>query len=182
MLRVAVIGPESCGKTTLVKALQQRLCEAGVSVAVVDEYARDYYAERAYCPEPADVLAIAHGQLAAEGSALQRGAAAEVLLCDSSVLTCKIWAEVSFGVAEQALALLNRPQDYDLTLLACPDIPWSPDPLRSHENGRDALFDRYRHALAEAGVDWVEIRGDGAERCDLAWRALQLKKPELIKF
>lgn len=181
MLRVAVIGPESCGKTSLVRVLQQRLRDAGVTVAVVDEYARAYYAARAYCPEPADVLAIARGQLEAQRSALQRRPAAEVLLCDSTVLTCKIWAEVSFGLAEQALARLNRPQDYDLTLLACPDIPWSPDPLRSHENGREALLERYRQALRDAAVAWVEIRGEGAERCDLAWQALQLKKPELIK-
>lgn len=180
LLRVAIIGPESSGKSTLTLALQSRLAHCGVFAVAVAEYARIYYAERAYHPEPHDVLAIAKGQLAAEEAALQL--APEILLCDSTVLTCQIWAEVSFGAAEEQLSALNQPQSYDVTLLACPDLPWFHDRLRSHETGRDGLLARYRAALRQAGVDWVEICGEGGQREQLAWQVLRRKWPFLPKI
>jgi len=132
--RIAIVGPESCGKSTLAAALAQRWQQQGQRVAVVAEYARDYYAHRPYQPTPQHILAIARGQLAAEQAALAAGA--DILLCDTTVLTCRIWAEVAFGQAEPALLALNRPQDYTLTLLAAADLPWQPDPLRSHPEAR----------------------------------------------
>jgi len=179
-LRVAIVGPESCGKTTLARALQARLTQAGVSAVCVDEYARAYYAERAYHPAPQDVLAIARGQLEAEAQAALTQS--RVLLCDSTVLTCVIWAQVAFGYADDPLLSLNRPLDYDLTLLACADIPWAPDPLRSHPHERDALLKRYREALYAAGVNPVEVRGNEEARVVSAWNALQEMLEELPKI
>lgn len=169
-LRLAIVGPESCGKSTLAHELTASLVEAGVAALCVDEYARDYYAERVYAPTPADVLVIARGQLEREA---QAACHAEVLVCDSTVLTCVIWAEVAFGRAEPALAGLNRPQDYALTLLACPDLPWHPDPLRSHPDQRDWLYGLYRAALEAAGVAPVPIRGLGNARLEAALAAIR---------
>jgi len=178
-LRIAIVGPESCGKSTLAADIAAALQPHGVTAAVVAEYARDYYATRAYVPTPADILAIAHGQLAADAAA---EAGAQVLLCDSTVLTCRIWAEVAFGQAEEALLQLNRPQDYALTLLACPDIPWQADPLRSHPQQRDWLFGLYRQALADAGVTPLLLAGTRQARLAAAWRALQSWLPQLPNF
>lgn len=169
--RIAIVGPESSGKSTLAGALVERLCRGGVAAVAVAEYARDYYADRPYRPTPADVLAIARGQLAAEAQALAGGP--QLLICDSTVLTCVIWAEVAFGAADPALTALNRPRDYALTLLARPDIPWQADPLRSHPRSRDALLVRYRRALAAAGVVPVEIAGQGPVRLEAALAALR---------
>lgn len=176
-LRLAIVGPESCGKSTLAHALTAKLADGGVAAVRVDEYARDYYAGRAYEPTPADVLAIARGQLAREQAAARH---ADVLVCDSTALTCVIWAEVAFGCVEPALAALNRPQDYALTLLACPDLPWQPDPLRSHPDQRDWLFGLYRAALDAAGVIPVPIRGLGEARMEAALAAI--RQAELLKI
>ena len=105
-----------------------------------------------------------------------------MLLCDSTVLTCRIWAEVAFGKAEPALRALDRPQDYALTLLACPDIPWQADPLRSHPQQRDWLFGLYRQALADAGVTPLLLAGTRQARLAAAWRALQSWLPQLPNF
>lgn len=181
VLRVAIVGPESCGKTTLADALATRLrAQTSLSVAVVGEYARDYYAQRDYRPTPQDVLAIARGQLAAEAQALQRQP--QVLLCDSTVLTCLIWSEVAFGTVAPALAELYRPEAYGLTLLPCPDLPWAPDPLRTHPRTRDMLLQRYRDALRASGAALVEITGSGAARTEMAWQALYRCLPELPKI
>jgi nicotinamide riboside kinase len=179
-VRVAIVGPESCGKTTLALFLQERLRSCGVRTLLVEEYARAYYADRPYCPEPQDVLAIACGQMAAEQEAL--ALRPDVLLCDSTVLTCKIWAEVAFGAADAALLQLYCPHAYDLILLATPDIPWVADPLRSHENGRDALFARYQAALATDAVAWIGISGSRENRQQQAWLGLRSVLPRLPKF
>lgn len=180
VLRVAIVGPESCGKSTLAAALATRLRDAGETVAVVDEYARAYYAQRPYQPTASDVLAIARGQLAAEQAARDSGAA--ILLCDSTVLTCRIWAEVAFGEAEPALLALNRPQDYDLTLLTAADLPWQPDPLRSYPHARAALLARYVAALQQAAVPYHWVTGQGLARVSEAWQALRHYRPYLPVF
>ncbi|SCK17874.1 AAA family ATPase [Vogesella sp. LIG4] len=178
-LRIAIVGPESCGKTTLAADLAAALQQHGVAAALVAEYARDYYASREYRPTPADVLAIARGQLAAEDAL---AATAPLLLCDSTALTCRIWAEVAFGEAEEALLQLNRPQDYALTLLAAPDIPWQYDPLRSHPAQREWLFGLYHAALEAAAVDYHVVGGNRQQRVAAVWPLLRVLLPQLPVF
>lgn len=178
--RIAIVGPESSGKSTLAGELVAWLRRHGVKAVAVAEYARTYYAERPYRPTPADVLAIARGQLAAETQAL--AGSPQLMICDSTVLTCVIWADVAFGRAGAALTALNRPRDYALTLLARPDLPWQADPLRSHPRSRDGLLARYRQALAAAGVRPVEIAGQGPARLAAARAALQQTLPGLPKI
>ncbi|UDM16964.1 AAA family ATPase [Vogesella sp. XCS3] len=179
-VRIAIVGPESCGKSTLAAQLAKRLQQHGVAAVAVAEYARAYYATRPYQPSAADILAIARGQLAAEQAACDAGA--RVLLCDTTVLTCRIWAEVAFGQAEPALLALNQPHGYALTLLAAPDLPWQPDPLRSHPDSRDWLFGLYRTALQAADVPYQLVAGQGAQREAAAWAALRCALPQLPVF
>ncbi|MDC7717445.1 ATP-binding protein [Vogesella sp. DC21W] len=179
-VRIAIVGPESCGKSTLAAQLAKRLQQHGVAAVAVAEYARAYYANRPYQPSAADILAIARGQLAAEQAACDAGAS--VLLCDTTVLTCRIWAEVAFGQAEPALLALNQPHAYTQTLLTAPDLPWQPDPLRSHPDSRDWLLGLYRTALQVAGVPYQLVAGQGAQREAAAWAALRRVLPQLPVF
>ena len=168
-IRVAIVGPESSGKSTLAQEWAERLRREGRRAAWVAEYSRAYYADRPYISSMADIEAIAAGQLAAEE---QAAAAADILLCDTTVLTCKIWAEVAFGQASAELLRLYRPQDYALTLLTRPDMPWQPDPLRSHPTQRDWLLELHRGELARAGVAAVELAGGREARLERAGQAL----------
>jgi len=168
-LRIAIVGPESSGKSTLAEALETALTAAGVAVARVDEYAREYYATRPYVPTMADIEAIALEQQRREEAA---AAASRVVLCDSTALTNRIWAEVAYGTASDCLLALNRPQDYALTLLAKPDIAWQPHPLRSHPDERDWLFGLYQAALARDGVSPLIVSGAHAARLDAALAAI----------
>ncbi|OWY38640.1 nicotinamide mononucleotide-binding protein [Xenophilus sp. AP218F] len=172
-LKIAIVGPESSGKSTLACALAQALNAEGVAAAWVAEYAREYYADRPYRSTPADIEAIARGQLAAE-----RAGVGEVLLCDTTALTCKIWAEVAHGAASPGLLALYRPTDYALTLLALPDIPWEPDPLRSHPTQRDWLLGLHREALAAAGIAPLELGGAHALRMERALAAIRALLPK----
>ncbi|PRP69883.1 nicotinamide mononucleotide-binding protein [Chromobacterium amazonense] len=168
-IRVAIVGPESSGKSTLAEDLARRLCGLGWAATWVEEYSRAYYADKPYVSTPADIEVIAAGQLAAEDAA---AADSRILLCDTTVLTCKIWAEVAHGAASAQLLALYRPHDYDLTLLACPDIPWQPDPLRSHPTQRDWLLALHRQELARQGIQAVELRGEREPRLERALRSV----------
>jgi nicotinamide riboside kinase len=168
--RIAVVGPESCGKSTLSAQLAASLQAQGMRAAHVPEYARDYYADRPYLVAMADIEAIACGQLEAEQAAARQH---DCLICDTTVLTCKIWAEVAFGRASPAVLQHYRPQDYVLTLLTAADIPWQPDPLRSHPEERDWLLGLYQAELAAVGIVPVLLHGHEQQRLQQALQAIR---------
>jgi nicotinamide riboside kinase len=161
LLRIAIIGPESSGKTTLALALTRALTAMGTRTHYVAEYAREYYADRPYQPTQQDVLAIAQGQCAAE-QRLSYGA--DIIVCDTTVTTCKIWSEVAFGDVDPLLLALHHPHQYEVTLLTKPDMRWHADPLRSYPLGRDWLFTLYQQELSAHGVPWIEVASSAPVR------------------
>lgn len=178
-LLIALVGPESSGKSTFCQAMAARLQQAGIDAAVVDEYAREYYASREYRPTLDDVLAIAAGQQAAEA---RLAAQHRVLLCDTTLLTCRLWAEIGFGVSPAVLSAADHASRYRLTWLMQPDMPWQADPLRSHPQAREMLFARHQALLAELAVDYQVLSGSVIQRLAAAWPALQTCLPELPAF
>lgn len=167
--RVAIVGPECSGKTTLAEALTIILTMVNVKVRCVPEYAREYYRNRCYQPSPHDVLAIARGQVMAEQQAAWN---ADILICDSTVTTCKIWSEVMFGYVDPALLKLYCPTAYDLTVLTRPDICWEADPLRSAPHSRDQLFGLYQAELMRHKVRWIGVAGSHKKRVAHVLQAL----------
>ncbi len=139
---LALLGPESSGKTTLARELAQQF--HGV---YMPEYAREYMERlgtRAYSYD--DVLAIARHQVEElRGISTCRGHASRPFFLDTDLIVTKVWFEVKYhtcpAFVEQAL------HDYpiDFYILCYPDIAWVDDPTR--ENGdqatREYLFSRY---------------------------------------
>lgn len=163
--RIAIVGPESCGKTQLAQELSREL-----HAPWVPEFARPWFAARQRTHyELDDIIAIARGQLALEAQLAQ---GAQWLVCDTSVLVCIIWAEVRFGFCPDELAVLWRPQDYALHLLLEPDLPWQADPLRENPIDRDVLFQRYESALQAQEIAVVRVSGLGEARLSCARAAL----------
>lgn len=162
MLKLAVVGAESSGKTTLARDLA-----AALPCAWLPEYARHYFAAKGDAGYTLDdVIAIAQGQRAGEQEpARWHGSAnAAWLVCDTNALVCKIWAEVRFGHCPPAIATAWLAQDYALHILPTPDIAWQPDPLRENPHDRPALFERYRAALQAAAVPFCVVSGSPAQR------------------
>ena len=165
-LIVCLTGPESTGKSTLADALADEFAAPKVA-----EVARDYLTRRdGY--DAADVLEIAHLQLAAEQAVLDQDP--PLMICDTDLLVLRIWWEEKYGVLDPWLreALLER--SHRCYLLAAPDLPWVPDSLRDASHDRERLFTRYRKALEEDGFPYVEVRGLGQSRIDSA--AAQIRK------
>lgn len=157
MLRIALTGPESTGKSTLSQQLA-----AHYGARWVPEYARAYLTGRQGPYTLADLEAIARGQLAAEDAAEAAGGA--LLVCDTNLLVIKIWAKNAFGHCPAWIAQhVARPR-YDLVLLLGVDVPWEPDPLREHPERRAYFYDRYRAELRAGPDAFAEIWGLPAQR------------------
>ncbi|GAB2455851.1 hypothetical protein GCM10011375_03790 [Hymenobacter qilianensis] len=171
MLRVAITGPESTGKSTLSRQLAEHY---GTTWA--PEYARHYLEEHGSGYTLHDLEQIARGQLAAEATAA--AAAHEVVFFDTDLLVIKVWAEDAFGQCPAWIQRHLEQQRYDLVLLPGIDLPWEFDPLREHPHRRHYFYDLYLAELRALGATYVEISGPGSQRFEQARKAVDLLKKQ----
>jgi NadR type nicotinamide-nucleotide adenylyltransferase len=161
MMKVAILGPESSGKTTLVMQLGQRF-----NAVVVPEFARELLHARGPAYVEEDLLVMAKGQLAAEDAAARD--LPDLLICDTELITIRIWSEVKYGRCHPWIEQQTMDRDYDLFLLCKPDLAWEADPLRENPRDRDRLFDRYVDMLTRLEKPYAVIFGTGQARTDRA--------------
>ncbi len=162
--RIAVVGPESAGKTTLSRQLA-----AALGGTWVPEYARTLL-EHTEAPDSdwAPTLAlIARGQHAAE-EALARQSTG-VLVCDTDVLTTALWWERLVGPPPRWLREMADAARYDLTLLCAPDLPWESDPVRYLPADQAWFFARFEAELGRLGRPVHVVRG--SDRLAVAMQA-----------
>lgn len=116
MIKIAITGPESTGKSWLSSTLAQIF-----GVPWVPEFAREYLSEmnRPYILE--DVIFIAQMQRNAEKLAAQTNP--PILFCDTDMIVCKIWCEVKYGFCPPEIQALRLEDDYNLYLLTDIDLP-----------------------------------------------------------
>ncbi|MEZ4687380.1 MAG: ATP-binding protein [Bacteroidia bacterium] len=164
--KIAIVGPESTGKTSLARQLANWL-----DTAWVPEYARDYLGKLAKPYDEADLLKIAEGQLALEKHMEPK--ARTWLLCDTNLAVILIWSMDKFGRISPELEALFRPEAYALHLLMKPDLPWQPDPLREDPHRLEELFEVYRNFLDLRNIPYRIISGSGDVRLNLAKAAIR---------
>ncbi|QJX46039.1 ATP-binding protein [Hymenobacter taeanensis] len=165
MLRIALTGPESTGKTTLSRQLAEQY-----RTAWAPEYARQYLEERGPDYTLADLEEIARGQLQAEDAAVQqaRHLGKHLVFLDTDLLVIKIWSEHAFGHCPEWILRRIAQHHYSLVLLLGVDLPWEPDPLREHPNHRQYFYDLYQRELRSQVANFAEISGSPAQRLEQA--------------
>lgn len=163
--KIVITGPESSGKTTLAEQLS-----AWFGMPWVPEFSREYLSQLGRSYQPADLLAIAEGQILAETRALALGTA--FLFFDTSLEVLKIWSDVRYGSCDPFILEKLDARKPDLYLLCHPDLPWQPDPLRENPDDRYVLLEKYRALLAETKVCTVELEGMGEVRTARAVAAI----------
>ncbi|MBN8588815.1 MAG: AAA family ATPase [Rhodothermia bacterium] len=162
--RVAILGAESTGKTTLA----QKLAES-YQTAWVPEYGRSFVAKHNRLPKQEEMLFIAEQQIVTEKKTALL--ANQVLFCDTTPLTTAIYAKHYFGISDGPLWDLAKNHSYDLVLLAEDDIPWEADGLqRDGLIVRTALQKVFKNTLADLNIPFYVIEGS------LQKRLLQAKK------
>lgn len=155
--KIAIVGPESTGKSLLAAALADHFC-----CDFVDEMARPYLEQldRPYTED--DLLRIAVAQCAEEDRLAATGN--PVLVCDTTLLVIRIWSEVKYGRCHPFILEEEARRTYDAWLLTNIDLPWEEDPLREHPHFRMELFELYHAALLKKGVPFAIVRGSGEAR------------------
>lgn len=167
MRKVVITGPECSGKSTLSQALAGSL-----GVQWVPEMARPYLDALGRPYGEADLLRIAELQLGTEEERVAVQPNAPLLICDTDLITIRIWGEEKFGRSDPWIVEQTEERPYALWLLCKPDIPWVFDPQRENPHDRDRLFAVYRQTLEALGKPFAVICGEGAERLELALEAV----------
>jgi nicotinamide riboside kinase len=152
MYKIAILGPESSGKTTLARKLSDKL-----DAVFIEEYARDYFHNRDYsiC-NLNDLESIALKQFHDAHKNYNK----KFLVSDTEILTIEIWAIDKFGIVPDLILNLRGEQKFDLYILTKPDIPWEYDPLRTDSNRRDYLFDVYMKHIEQNSFNYIVVGGD----------------------
>ncbi len=166
MKKIAIVGPESTGKSDLAQQLSREYdCEW------VPEFARFYLDRLPREYEQSDLVEIAKGQLAWEDDKAQYEE--DWLFCDTNLLVIKIWSEFKYGETDPWIEEQLHNRTYDLHLLADIDLPWRPDPQREHPTKRKELFQLYESFLKEHQLPYVVVSGIEGDRLNSAVNALK---------
>jgi NadR type nicotinamide-nucleotide adenylyltransferase len=150
--RVAILGAESTGKTTLARSLALRF-----QTQWVPEYAREYMSLHPGNYTLADIAKIAAHQLEEEEQLAPL--ANKILFVDTEFIVSKVWAEDVFGQCPEWITEKLLTHRYDLYLLTANDLPWIADPVRVNPQRRDYFFNHYKRELQEGGFPFEIISG-----------------------
>ena len=169
-MKLALLGAESTGKTTLAARLAAALHRDGHVVAVVPEVLRAWCGRERRTPRPEEHLPIAQEQ---ERRVDAAAATAQVVIADTTALMVAIWGGLLFGDDPLLRFALERQRGYDLTLLTGLDVPWVDDALhRDAAHSREPVDALVRELLARAGVPYQVVYGTGEDRLRNALAAL----------
>ena len=178
LIKIAVIGPESTGKSTLCELLAQHY-----NTPWCPEFAREYLLTHGTDYTYDDLLYIAKGQLAMEDEYVQSTAhsqqstansASQLLFIDTEMYVMKVWCEFVFGKCHRWVLDKIVERKYDLYLLCNTDLPWVKDELREYPDlkTRDQLYHIYKDIMINQSTPWMDINGDYDERLQKAIKAV----------
>ncbi|MEC4717933.1 ATP-binding protein [Noviherbaspirillum sp. CPCC 100848] len=166
--RIAILGAESSGKSTLAAALAARY-----GTLWVPEYLREFVETRGRTPREQEQIEIALMQVRREEEAAPQ--AKRFLFCDTTPLMTALYSQFYWERVDRRLAALVRERHYEMTLVAVPDMPWIADGMqRESDEVRHAI-----HAMLLALLDRQDIRYellDGGEARRLASAAALLER------
>lgn len=165
-LKIAVVGPESTGKSTMANYLAERL-----NTLCVPEYARFYCKNlnRTYTLQ--DEVNMFYGQVALEEAFLIR--CPEILVCDTTILTVKIWCDHLFGRTPSEVTDEIAVRPYDFFLLMDIDLPWEDDPLRDFPKEREHFLGVWKKELMALNANYELISGLGEQRLENGLEAVK---------
>ena len=169
MRRIAILGAESTGKTSLVHAVAQQLRGQGARVQVIEEVLRRWCQHHGRTPHAQEQADIVQTQIALVDAA----ASCDYLLCDTTPLMTAIYSDVLFSDVTLYPVAVQQQRRYTVNLLAQPDLPWQPDGLQRDGLAAQKRIDqRLREVLQTFAIPSVAVNGVGAQRLACAIAAI----------
>jgi nicotinamide riboside kinase len=150
-MKIAFLGPESSGKTSIISLLKEDL-----DAEIVPEFAREYLKEikTNYCYE--DLEIIAKNQF----NSIQKPHKKEFVLIDTELIVMKIWSEFKYRKCCDFILENIKKQAIDFYFLCRGDFPWEEDDLRENKDNREKLFNLYEQVLIENNFKYSILEGE----------------------
>jgi nicotinamide riboside kinase len=170
LIRVALIGPECTGKTSLAEDLAHHY-----GVPWSPEYARAFVDAHPRDVEYADVAAIGRGQLDAETFAIERAMAqgARLVIHDTDLVSTLVYSQHYYSDCPAWIAPQAHSRLAQLYLLHDIDVPWVEEGFqRAAPDRRIELLALFQDTLARMGAETQRIAGSWSERREQAVAAI----------
>lgn len=167
--KIAIVGPESTGKSTLAKQLANYFTNAEYT----EEFARLHLERNGGKYDVTDLDSFATQQLLLE----EKANSYSFLFCDTTPLSVKVWSLYRYGTASSKIDSLIEKSTYDLHLLLKPDIVYKEDPLREDAplKNRKELFSLFEKELIKINADYYVVGGNGKLRLKNAIKVIHDK-------
>ncbi|MGC3979306.1 MAG: ATP-binding protein [Paludibacteraceae bacterium] len=167
MLKIAIIGPESTGKTELTQALATHfdtVWEPELAREYVEQLNREYTFD--------DVCEIAKRQIENEKKYELNKQQDQIVFFDTDLIITKVWLAYKYKRIPEFVTNRLNDRFIDCYLLCEPDLAWEPDHVREHGNDRDFFFDWYKREIENLQIPYHTINGAGELRLQNALNAL----------
>lgn len=154
--KVAILGPESTGKSTLTRWLAEQFDTVGVQ-----EYGREHtdaMQEITLEIKNEDFVVIAEEHL--KRVELAGREANKILFVDTDAITTQVWAEIYLKECPPDVVRISHEQQYDYYILMNIDVPWVDDGTREFPHLREWHFDRLLQELEGRDLPFVVVEGE----------------------
>jgi HTH-type transcriptional regulator, transcriptional repressor of NAD biosynthesis genes len=160
--RIAIMGPESVGKSTMTKYLANYF-----QTNFVIEYGRLVYESNGNKIELKDFIPISKGRQEIEDWIIK--SSNRLLFCDTEDITTYIFSKMYFPEEYQTiepwlLNTINSKAPYDLYILLKPDIRGVQDGTRNFLKERESHYEVIKSELMNRNLNFVEVGGDFESR------------------
>jgi nicotinamide riboside kinase len=169
LVRIALLGAESTGKTKLSFGMTAALQSLGLHVTLVPETLREWCDANGRTP-------LAHEQLAIAQAQAQRifSVTHGWVISDTSPLMTAVYSDFIFKDKSLYQQALIEQAAFDMTLVMGLDLEWVPDGLqRDGVHVREPVDTLLRHALHTAGLPFKVIYGQSEARLSAALMAIR---------
>lgn len=180
IIKIALVGPESTGKTTLASQLAKEF-----NTTWIPEFARDYLQDKwnskqEICSQE-DLIPIAIGQTQLENEALNN--ANKILFCDTNLLVTKVFSDIYYNNCEAVLEKAAKKHKYDLIFLTDVDVTWQADDLRDRPDNRESTLAIFEQTLIDFKKPYIKLSGSKEERLEKAKKIINdLLRAKTIGF
>ncbi|HEY8048393.1 MAG TPA: ATP-binding protein [Ramlibacter sp.] len=169
-LKIALLGAESTGKTTLAQELAAGFARQGRSAVAVPEALRDWCAANGRTPRPDEQMGIAQEQ---ERRVDEARAGADVVIADTTALMVAVYSAMLFEDHTLYRFAIERQRGYDVTLVTGLDLPWVADGLqRDGPHVQQPIDAQVREMLGKHAIAYRVVYGKGDERLRNALAAI----------
>ena len=175
IIKIVVVGAESTGKTWLCETLARHY-----KTVWVPEFAREYCKDKDLAQLKLDDLTFMCKQQILQEDVLIN-AARRFLFCDTSPITLKFWAQLTFKDVPDLINDMVANRTYDHYLITNNDIEWEADLLRQNLHAREMILQHNISEVSNTNKPYTVITGRGDERLGNALEILEQLYPKFLE-